>query len=84
MQGDSGNCATAFSPACIGDLNAAIGNAVLIQANSNGTDEQVCAGLSASIKIPPSCAAVESVVNQSTSHGMIQNPRQVSIRNRPN
>lgn len=73
MQADTGNCATAFPPACIGDLNAAIGNAVLDRGSNratNGTDEQICAGLSEAIKIPASCAVVETVLNKSTSQGM--------------
>ncbi|KAL1961563.1 hypothetical protein VTN77DRAFT_1600 [Rasamsonia byssochlamydoides] len=71
MQSDTGNCATAFSSTCIGDLSAAVGNAVLDQANNNGTDASICVGLSKAIEIPESCSETESVLSQSTSQALL-------------
>lgn len=69
MQGDTGDCATAFSPTCIGDLKAALGNAILDQANTNRTDGEMCRALSSEIVIPRSCGGISSVLNESISEG---------------
>lgn len=69
MQGDNGNCASIFEPTCIGDLKGALGNAVLDAGNRNLSSHEICASISAAVKIPDSCASIEPLLNQSSSGG---------------
>lgn len=61
MQGETGDCATAFSSTCIGDLKGALGNAILDQAKTNRSGGEICRALSSDIVIPQSCAGSASI-----------------------